>query len=939
MLVNFFQKYILICGFFLFTTISFGQNSSTIELTLESEISTNNSSLMDVLISIKNNDNTPFHGTLKADLPKGVKNISNTSTSLDIEPNDNRFISFKVWLDKELEAGSTTITFNLLNDKNEIVTSKSTVHTIKENNRLRLSVENPVIYMSNPNDSIRIKTNVSNIGNRKQDITLVYKIPELVGETNFFEIKGTLDVKDSETYTFSFLPTKRLLRLEQFTVQITGMRSELKELFANTTIQVLNVTSNQQFIYSGNNSWNLGRQRNTFTASYRSIGSGSSVYQLQGAADFNLPAGFVSFEGNLYHGNNDEKPIVTNTILRYQLNDNKLSLGNISKPFEMSLFGRGASVEFEKTKMLKSFEIGFIDQQYNLIQQDGFLKNGYGVYAKAEIPTNGRFNQANILYVFKDDPFEQAKHNVVSNEINYYFNSNWHLNTKLHAGISNYSSISKTFGSYAAEAAYNGRVNSFSLFGNYFISSDYFPGNRRGITQIQQSASKAIANENSLTANIFYSNFSPRSPLYTANIDSDNIRADIGIQFSKKNNFGGGVFAQHQYESNSSFNHFNTNNDKKSDLKAYRLIENINWSSSNQKHFINLNLDNGIIKYPIGDKIHFQGRAQLSYNFNKFYTTLSYQRGSYFLSEFYNLYTQNSSQTFQRLLFSFAYQNSLLNNKLNVNTGFTYSEDPVITSSPSLYMNLNYAVSNNLTIYTNASWFQSKSISQYYDVTSLNRLFTIEAGIQFNLNKRSAVSSGKKSKISATVFYDNNNNSLFDEGDEVAPNYLTTFNIQSFLTDEKGKITYKSVPFGKYDIRPIVQEGWYPALSSINVDSYSKKIDIPLHKNGTLIAKIEYNFDEKKVVQFDPVMGGIVFLIMQNGKLIQKVNTDADGNFTVFLPTGTYDIVMQEKSLPQNAYCENTVASVFIESGKVIKLDSFIILVKQKTINVRKFGS
>lgn len=938
MLTIFLQRFILICGLLFFTITSFGQNSSEIELTLKSEISINNPNLMDILISIKNDDNLPFNGSLMANLPKGVKNISAITTNLQLKPNESHFISFKVWLDKELTAGTTTLTFTILDNNNQTITSNQIVHSIKENNRLKLVVENPIIYLSNPNDSIRIKTNVTNLGNKKQNITLIYKIPELVGENNFFEIKGTLDVKDSETYTFSFLPTKRLLKLTQFTIQITGMRSELKELFANTSVEVLNVISNQQFIYSGNDYWNLSSQRNSIMTSFRSIGAGNSIYQLQGATDFNLPAGFISVEGNLYQGNNDEKPIVTNTVLRYQLNDNKLVIGNISKPFELSLFGRGVSVEIEKNNLFDSFEIGFIDQQYNLIQQNGFLKNGYGLYAKANIPTSGRLNQANVLYVFKDDLFEKAKHNVISNELNYDFNTYWHLNAKLHAGISNYSSVNKKMGSYAAEALYKGRINSFSLFGNYFISSDYFPGNRRGIIQIQQSASKAIANENSLTANVFYSNFSPRSTLYETNTYSDNVRADFGIQFSKKSNIGAGLFAQHQYESNSSFNHFNKNTNSDSSLKSYRLIENINWSSPNQKHFINLNLDNGLVKYPIGNKLRFQGRAQLSYNFNKFYTTLSYQRGSYFLSEFYNLYAQNPHQTFQRLLFSIGYQNSLFNNKLLVNSGFTYSEDPVITSAPSLYLNLNYAINTNFTIYSNASWFQSKSTSPLYDTSFLNQLFTFELGIQFNFNKR-PVSSGKKSKIEATVFYDNNNNSVFDEGDEVAPNYLTAFDVRSFLTDNKGNITYKSVPFGNYEIRPIIQEGWYPAISNIQVDSYSKKINIPLHKNGTLIAKVDYNFDEKKVVQFDPILGGIVFHIMQNGKLIQKVNTDANGNFTVFLPTGNYSILLQENSLPKNTYCENSTANVFIESGKVLKLDPFIILVKQKTINVKKFGS
>src|SRR5690606_5968519 len=101
----------------------------------------------------------------------------------------------------------------------ELLARKDIERYVEENNQLKMYTELSVIYLSNPNDSLRIKTQVSNLGNRDQNVTLVVKIPELTGETNFFELKGNVQVQRDSTFVFTFMPNKRLLQLQQFNIQ------------------------------------------------------------------------------------------------------------------------------------------------------------------------------------------------------------------------------------------------------------------------------------------------------------------------------------------------------------------------------------------------------------------------------------------------------------------------------------------------------------------------------------------------------------------------------------------------------------------------------------------------------------------------------------------------------------------------------------------------
>uniref|UniRef100_A0AAU6WK05 Outer membrane protein beta-barrel domain-containing protein n=1 Tax=Chryseobacterium endophyticum TaxID=1854762 RepID=A0AAU6WK05_9FLAO len=113
-------------------------------------------------------------------------------------------------------------------------------------------------------------------------------------------------------------------------------------------------------------------------------------------------------------------------------------------------------------------------------------------------------------YSFRNDPYEKARHNLVGTDVQYTFNKDWNMSAKVYSGLSVYDEINVTKPSLAVESQYSGNYHKINLNGNYFYSTDYYPGNRRGMLQIQQNISTNINKNYSIYGNILVSNFSPK---------------------------------------------------------------------------------------------------------------------------------------------------------------------------------------------------------------------------------------------------------------------------------------------------------------------------------------------------------------------------------------------------------------------------------------------
>ena len=904
--------------------------TNTISMGLENDSSFRKSNLLSLILVIKNGQAHKISGKLHFVSPKGFRNLGSEGLAIEMLPNETRHIPIKFIIGEEAVEGSSLIVCKLIDASGNLLAEQKTTRVIEVNNTITINPLEATIYRLSNNDPIVVKVNVSNKGNIQQNITLVCRFPDPTNANLFIEQNATIDVKKDSIFSFTYFPSKILAKQSNYSVRISGFRNPNKEIFGNTVVMIQNISSVQQ--YQAINFTNFSEEsQNEISSSYRRMGGGIDFYQLKGSGGVNIPSGYLFMRANVALSDSQQIPLITNTNLAFHQEKNEYTIGNINKLQEMTLVGRGASFSrtFEKNQKI---ELGFVDQNYNLIEENSWLKNGYGFFAKGTLQSNNNSRNLSGNYMYRFDPFEKAKHNVLGTEINYDFNPAWRLNAKLNGGLSLYELQDATKPSFAVESNYMGKIKKFNINGNYFFSTDYYPGNRRGNMQLQQNISTAIKNNN-LYASVTVSKFSPKFYSFEINQESTNSRIELGNRFPKFKDFSLNVLYQYQSESSNSYNTLLGSLDKIAleQMQAHRMVEQISWINNTSRQSAVLGIETGMVKYPMQTNNEFQMKLNANYNFRKFNINSVFQSGSYYLSEYAFSKIYDKELNYEKLSVSIFYDTNLTKYKVNLNTGVSYIDDVVYGKSPSAFFNAKYT-GRVFNTFLNSSWYN-------YSIGTLNQnSFNFEVGVTVNLQK-TVLNPDKKGTIKVMAFYDTNNNNHYDIGEKSAANYTVNINTISLQTDENGVASYKKVPYGTYSLKQFIQDGWYYEDTKFKVNSSTYTLLIPLHQSGKMEGKVTFAYNATKVVDFEHRGSGISFSIMKNNQLLQKTFTDDDGKFIAFLPTGNYVITLDEKSLPANTFCETNSYTVELKAGQIFAVPEFIIKVKEKKINTKKFNN
>jgi len=890
------------------------------------------SKILDLIIVVSNNNaNESFKGKIKISAPAGFKSILDHLIFIDLQKNEKKFISVKFLVSSNADAGDAKINLILANQSDQKIDEKTVIHTVEENSLIQMTAENSQILRSNLQDSLKIRIKVSNKGNRTQKTTLVFKIPDQNDSTIFTEKNGTLRPQQDSIFTFSFLPSKELTKRNIFTVNVTGFKDPDKEIFGNTRISVQSISNVQNFQDELQNGF-ASTSKNTVTASYRRIGNDLNMYQILGNGGFNVSSGYIFINGNMLLLNSQTEPVINNTYISYRREKSEFTVGNISKLLELSLFGRGVEYSFLNSAKDKKIEVGFIEQSFSLLERNSFLKNGYGFYVKGIFNPYNFSRNLSSIYIFKNDPYEKAKHHLIGTEFTRNFNNLWQTTSKLYGGISIYDQNGITKPSLAFESQYSGIINQMNLNGNIFYSSDYYPGNRRGSLQIQQNANITVLKKHYAFANVFYSNYSPKFYFYQSQLSSDNLKMEAGFNLAKTGSFGYSFAYQYQYEKSNSYSNFLPQfQQTELSITANRIVESTNWISKNKRHSALLAFELGAAQYPGMEDQQFQGKMIANYNYRKINFASQYQTGSYYLSEYAFSRLADKNEKYSRLNTSLYYSSNAFKEKLSITSGLAYTKDNIYGNSPSAFCNLKW----NTRLY---DFFINSSVYNYSSANRRNNILTIEAGVTLNV-QRAHLSTKKKSNLHAFAFYDKNNNNILDSDEEAAPHYLLNINNIAFKTDSEGKISYKNVPFGKYRLKQSIQEGWFYDDKMLDIDQYVVDIAVPLHQNGTVAGHIMYNYDQKTALDFNPRAYGITFTISRDDVQIETATTDDNGEFISFLPIGNYTATLNANTLPQNTYCETERVSFSVKAGELFTLPEFVVKVKEKKIHSKKFGT
>lgn len=904
-------------------------STSQVFLEVPEQIEQGKSPVISIVVKIGSKNHNNFQGFLRIVLPNGIKAIS--PQSLPVSFSDSMFIAVKL-LAHNVPAGKNVIRFELENKQNETVTHSETFYTVDEKTLLRLINEQANIIYSNPNDSVRVAVTLANLGNVKVKSTVLFNIPDLMGQKNSFEKTSEINAGERKQVLFTFFPSKELVERSEYNVDITASYGTERILIGASKVQVQNLSSSKRFIIWDNNVVSNNLLTKGISLNYRTSGKNSELYQVFGGGNLDLPTGYLSFSGQLYSQNPDFKnAVLTNTKLQYYYNNNVFSVGNITKMTEITLYGRGAEAQLVSEDNKKQLEIGVIDQNYNIIDNVGWFQDSYGAYAIGSLAfTKSTQQKYTGGYVIKYDPYLQAHHNVGLAQGSYVFNKHWAVSGKISSAFSKYNSLNMDKTSIAEEFSYNGKLGKFLLNGNIFNSSDYFPGNRPGVLQIQQSVFRYSQTGYNFSANFTLSDYSPQTVFNSINFQSRNIYTNANLAFPSSTSWRFNAGYQNRYEKGNSYFKFG----EVINGSSHVLTEQVSWASYGRKHSLMLNLENGLAWFEKRNKPQLQFRGRIVYGFYWFNVMAAYQSGSSNLSE-YTHSINSAISDYSKVSAGFYFNKSFKKLNLASSLGGNFSKDQLLGIYYNFYSNLKYTPSKRIYAFLNLGFNQYRYTS-YFGENSLSKMFSTEIGLSYIL-QRTIPSSKKKGRVDIFIFQDNNSNNIFDEGDTPAYDYPLEFNKVVFVSDRNGKISYTNLPYKEYQIKAGANKGWFNEENTVQLDKTRMEIQIPLHQTGIVKGEVKYSYDKRMTVGFTPKYGGIVFKFTSATGKVTEVYTDDSGNFLAFLPKGSYRIELDITSLPVNALYEEPPREISVIQGGITNVPQFIVGAKQRKVNIKKF--
>ncbi len=880
---------------------------------------------------VRNSGTVDFEGYIKVDANGTFRTLSEDNIPIRVLAGKTKFIPIQLYPTKMASAGEHPILYQLIDAKTDRVTAQTeTSVKITEVMNLRVWTVAPVIQVTNPMDSVKIPIVVTNGGNTERQFSLVFTLPAYMGGQHIFELKGKVKARQDTSYTFAFMLNKQLLDQTQFQVQVAALAEGDKQLLSNTRVSVELVKSARSYtdLFVNDRYYNFGQQ-NSLSLSMRMLGEHNYAYQLIGAHAFNLPAGSMAVRGNVYKSNLQSELYSSGTAIQYNYRNMQVEAGSITEMYEVSTYGRGVKGKWTDDSGNHTWSVGVVDNEFNLFSATPLFKNGYTVFAEGRIGANNSQRGAALQYIFKDDPFEAAKHHIAGTSYKAFMGRHIRYDAKLWGGASRYDNRNALQPSVALEVSGQGDWEKWKWNGNYFYSSPYFPGNRRGMIAVNQQLYRKINAQRSWWTNFYINHYKPKSHVLELDMVNTQMQGQVAGQLPNMGAISTTVGVIGQLEkTNMLYNVENPSIPLDATLKSLRALEEFTIWSANRHHSASLLLENGLVYYPNAEKPKFQGKAAASYRFKSLSVQGSYQYGAYYLSEYSNAQLQHIN--FRRVQINANYYKSFFDERLSTNLGINYYKDFGFNTAPSGYANVNYKAFKKLEIYANTSVYQYSFMGYSGRVIK-----QAELGVRINF-KNKAISPDKKGKLILQYFYDDNGNGRKDEGEKFASGVLASVNDIVFISDNNGQVIFSAMPYGEYNLDGGTLKEWFFDAQKTVVNQRKNMRMIPMQQSGSVTGKVAYSYNGSIAKDIQLKYAGITAII-QKEDFKRNVVTDNFGNFSYFLPTGVYTITLHVSSLPEDVICSNPKLEFTVASGKITTLPAFNLEVKSKKMNIKRF--
>jgi hypothetical protein len=897
----------------------------SIQLT-DSVLEVTNEELKDVTIKVENKGSEQFKGSLHFYCGKGAKLATKTDIPVVVEPGKSLFVPAKVFIGSTTLEGTIDYSAQLFDVRNTRIGESTAKFHLAASRNMSASLNEHDLIMHSVGSQLMVPVLVSNRGNKVQEVNIVISYPtELQDKTNRAIKLEVPPFKDTLIY-FNRKVTRAMMNMEYMDISVYGVYST-GEYFSINSASIQSLRSFKKF----------GRRRSG-TASqalsnFVSVGTQNTFaenesYFLQAKGDYAIKNGDVSFSFNMFKWKTAGMPtLINDTWLGWEYKGFGIKIGNVTQNGELSYNGRGAELYYytDSTRKNKIYA-GYLDKSFNLLNsQYGNSSFGRAMWA-GMIQDYGKM-QNNTSVSYDEDNFIGSKSVLVVND------ATMQLSDLLFAGIKLGAASSKSSGeqseqheSFSAGASINGNLSkTISISSDNVYASGYYPGTRRGAISLNEKINFRFG-KTSLTGGYMYNYMNPKY-FRTGGSGFNNQNKSSTIDLSLARAFGCisvAIAPQYYRESGNWYLNGNLLNGT---MESYRLGASVSYNNIATRQNIMLHADAGQYTTSFTSGRRWQLRANFSYSYSFFRLTANLQQGNFYLSEAFQEYAGGRSDL--RVNISPALSRTFFNNKLKADAGLTYYKDFFVES-------ILYNASLNLNVGSTRLF----ATVQYNTFVSSTSYRNIQFGLTQLLPQSNPGGLKSKGEINLFTFYDVNANGVYDGTDSVASGYMASINKTLLVTNRSGRISYSKLPVNEYRIFFPTQKGWYgPDQFVVLKDKQEVNLQIPLRLTGTVSGKITYEFNEILSLSSSKELAGqTITAVNQEGKSFEA-KTDDNGQYMLYLPTGKYTLtVSSAASQIEVILTGKNKHPMEVSSGQILTSIDFTLKVKQRKVDIKKFG-
>ncbi|SFS61101.1 hypothetical protein [Sphingobacterium wenxiniae] len=895
--------------------------------------------LLSIDLGLSNLSESDFQGYWEVKAPQGLSTISPERIPVEVQRGKKRFMTLRFKVNQIAGMQGQAVRFILHQNDGTEVLSKSVRLNVPEKRHLTLQNHSEIQFFKQVGDSIRIRIQVNNNGSTDEDIRLVLSTPDRIGKREFQIIPIQLPAGADSLIQYSFVVEKYMMNLPQYNLHVAGIYAN-DDVFGNLTLSFNNLTSSRNYQnLSAIPIQSLSYNRNYVELMMTNALSQNPNYYLRSQGSYWAAHGKLNYQLNINQfGNFHNSPNINNTFLQYERNNTEITLGNIQENTEASVFGRGVKLSFKDTANFNQYTVGVVEKSADLLGlYNGAVSPGVTAYLRTQLAQEHPESKSydGLLY-YDYSAFDSTTNLLFSNRFD-ILGKQQSERTRLQGFVaggvayynSNQNSISQP--SAALGLKLNTQLGKWLFDSDNFYSSPYFTGNRRGMLQFVQRISRRF-NSTNLSAGYQYFNFSPKfvNPRFQP-MDNSNERIDVTVFHPLSRLLS--LTLQPNYQRESGTFIYGTESAQVS-KQAWQLGSIINFRSPNLKHSLFANTEVGFVNLVGAPSNNFALRTNMTYNWGAWNVYGSYQTGTFQIYELYNSlffhiplcdrYTLGSSylgHLFQQRL---QWSSQLMGN-LSKSFGNSYGGN----------LNLNWRLPRNTIATAHFQYTLTEGITGYR--YSYNNL---QLGVRQNLRSQPMDKQPvKEGDIHVFCFYDTNHNGRYDEGDQPAPAYTLLINNVMFNTDKKGNVTFKKVPYGQYQVFSPLRDNYQAVSQTITVASRKVQIQVPLQQVGTLRGKVLIQYDPARSMEADLSLSNYAIIARNQEGQLFHTHTNEFGEYSLKLPSGDYDIYLDETKLAQHIFIQHNIRPVRIEIGKVHDISPFELEVKAKQAEVKRFGT